>query len=473
MSQPSAPQQTMSDDQIKYMVNRFLMWRLPENFNPDGGISFQRMRNEHTAFPAKNEPVGTNLLDAQQAEMMVRYLIDGLPQENSDNYVAWLRYSRRENGTTIQVCDSDTPGAFKVYREEVAAPVPPTQDLGVTAKKCNICGGNGTYAIEAGDSTWSENCPACRPEAAQDATKAKDLEGILRFLVYHDKPTSFDIRDTTLYDAIITWRYQAAVSVVAPSAPQQERFPNGIIRLVCECGHVETEDEWNYDRDCKCGGKWINEHESEKNASSPRAEEEKEAAGEQKLLPHTPSCPALNPMSDDECTCGRLWRTRLKIKEAEISRLTADRDEYKRKWNDLLIWEDKALAQARKLEAVNASLTQALDLALIPLAALVVSGECVAAQTALAEGGNLMDARTLAEQDMAKVILNAIPQLEYVLRQFGCPCGARPESLDTHPHVGGCGIAQLLELNTWAIENLGKPKSQWIKITDEFQRTSK
>ena len=24
-----------------------------------------------------------------------------------------------------------------------------------------------------------------------------------------------------------------------------------------------------------------------------------------------------------------------------------------------------------------------------------------------------------------------------------CPCGARPESLDTHPHVGGCPVAQL------------------------------
>lgn len=26
----------MTDDQIKHMVNRFLGWKLPENFNPDG-----------------------------------------------------------------------------------------------------------------------------------------------------------------------------------------------------------------------------------------------------------------------------------------------------------------------------------------------------------------------------------------------------------------------------------------------------
>lgn len=68
----------MTDDQIKYMVERFLGWKLPENFNPDGGISFQREYNQHTAWPAKHEPVGTNLLDYTQAEAMVRYLVDGM-----------------------------------------------------------------------------------------------------------------------------------------------------------------------------------------------------------------------------------------------------------------------------------------------------------------------------------------------------------------------------------------------------------
>ena len=70
----------MSDAQIKYMVNRFLVWRLPENFNPDGGISFKPRFNEHTPYPMKNEPVGTNLFDATQTEEMIRYLVDGLPR---------------------------------------------------------------------------------------------------------------------------------------------------------------------------------------------------------------------------------------------------------------------------------------------------------------------------------------------------------------------------------------------------------
>ncbi len=68
----------LTDSQIKHMVDRFLGWRLPDNFNPDGGISFKQIRNEHTDYSAKNEPTGTNLLDASQAEQMVRYMIEEL-----------------------------------------------------------------------------------------------------------------------------------------------------------------------------------------------------------------------------------------------------------------------------------------------------------------------------------------------------------------------------------------------------------
>jgi hypothetical protein len=73
----------VKDDQIKHMVDRFLGWTLPENFNPDGGVSFKKIRNEHTAYPAKNEPIGTNLLDAVQAEEMIRYMVEGMPKGSS------------------------------------------------------------------------------------------------------------------------------------------------------------------------------------------------------------------------------------------------------------------------------------------------------------------------------------------------------------------------------------------------------
>ena len=68
----------LTDEQIKYMRDRFLGWKLPENFNPDAGITFKPMFNEHTAHPMKHEPSGTNLFDAEQAEQMIRYMIEGL-----------------------------------------------------------------------------------------------------------------------------------------------------------------------------------------------------------------------------------------------------------------------------------------------------------------------------------------------------------------------------------------------------------
>ena len=69
----------MDDEQIKHMVSRFLGWPLPENFQPDAGISFKAEFNEHMAHPMRHKPIGTNLLDAGQAEAMIRYLIQDLP----------------------------------------------------------------------------------------------------------------------------------------------------------------------------------------------------------------------------------------------------------------------------------------------------------------------------------------------------------------------------------------------------------
>ena len=61
------------------MVGRFLGWKLPKNFNPDGGISFDNVGNKGTDYEYKREPCGTNLFDATQAEVMVRYMLEDLP----------------------------------------------------------------------------------------------------------------------------------------------------------------------------------------------------------------------------------------------------------------------------------------------------------------------------------------------------------------------------------------------------------
>ena len=75
----------MTDEQIKYMADRFLGWRLPENFNPDAGISFEPEFNKEWNAkqgnpPQRHEPVGTNLFSADPAEAMVRHMLEGLPE---------------------------------------------------------------------------------------------------------------------------------------------------------------------------------------------------------------------------------------------------------------------------------------------------------------------------------------------------------------------------------------------------------
>lgn len=71
----------MNDAQIKHMVDRFLMWRLPEDFHPDCGIHFDAdAAKKIDPRNLRHEPTGTNLFDAQQADAMVRYMVEGLPK---------------------------------------------------------------------------------------------------------------------------------------------------------------------------------------------------------------------------------------------------------------------------------------------------------------------------------------------------------------------------------------------------------
>lgn len=69
----------MTDAQIKHMVDRFLRWRLPENFSPDGGIIFSGANN----IANGTWPIGTNLFTAEQAEVMIRTIIFGLPDDTN------------------------------------------------------------------------------------------------------------------------------------------------------------------------------------------------------------------------------------------------------------------------------------------------------------------------------------------------------------------------------------------------------
>ncbi len=65
-----------TDDLVREMVGRFLSWKLPKDFSPDAGISF----NPTKPFEGDERgnswwPMGTNLLHAAQAEEMVRHML--------------------------------------------------------------------------------------------------------------------------------------------------------------------------------------------------------------------------------------------------------------------------------------------------------------------------------------------------------------------------------------------------------------
>jgi len=69
---PSVPTGDAEGAVLARMVDRFLTWRLPANFNPDGGVHFDKERLHPQHWPS-----GTNLLDHTQATEMVRHMLGG------------------------------------------------------------------------------------------------------------------------------------------------------------------------------------------------------------------------------------------------------------------------------------------------------------------------------------------------------------------------------------------------------------
>ena len=64
----------MAKTMIDKMVDRFLSWPLPENFEPDCGIKFTPF---HPNGNTRYEPCGTNLLSAMQARAMIVHMLPG------------------------------------------------------------------------------------------------------------------------------------------------------------------------------------------------------------------------------------------------------------------------------------------------------------------------------------------------------------------------------------------------------------
>jgi CHAD domain-containing protein len=62
----------LTKDDVKNMVDKFLSWPIPKDFDPDGGIEYKPLHDDYT-------PTGTNLLNATQAEAMIKHIL-GLPK---------------------------------------------------------------------------------------------------------------------------------------------------------------------------------------------------------------------------------------------------------------------------------------------------------------------------------------------------------------------------------------------------------
>ena len=106
MSQPAPSEPTVTDE----MVNRFLGWRLPDDFYPDGGVSFAREVNGGPR-PRDWWPTGTNLLNADQARAMLKYVLAAAPQPpaktpNEPAVIGWRDGVYRDSTPLLHVGDS-------------------------------------------------------------------------------------------------------------------------------------------------------------------------------------------------------------------------------------------------------------------------------------------------------------------------------------------------------------------------------
>ena len=68
---------------------RFPSEKLPEDFSPDGGISFELEYNvewnaKQGKPPQRHEPIGTNLFTATQATEMIEHILGGAVDRRND-----------------------------------------------------------------------------------------------------------------------------------------------------------------------------------------------------------------------------------------------------------------------------------------------------------------------------------------------------------------------------------------------------
>lgn len=124
-------------------------------------------------------------------------LRESLTRYELADHVAWLRYSEY-NGTrpaTIHLCDSDAPGAFKVYRDNsrrirLAEAILRefdriTSGWPIVAPTCPTCGGGPVIKLSSGD------CVALN-RGSDDDPERDAVEAYIRDLKWSDAATDME-----------------------------------------------------------------------------------------------------------------------------------------------------------------------------------------------------------------------------------------------------------------------------------------
>jgi len=135
----------MGADQIKHMAERFLSWKLPENFNPDDGISFNPVVNLGTEYQRRREPTGTNLFDYTQAVAMVQHMLEGLSTQPTADAATVERVASALGDAAAAAVDQDVGEPYYNYLAKAALAairqLAPCGDDVVKAGVCANCGG--------------------------------------------------------------------------------------------------------------------------------------------------------------------------------------------------------------------------------------------------------------------------------------------------------------------------------------------
>ena len=175
-----------AEDRIKQMVSRFLCWQLPDDFSPDGGISVQKIGNEGGPHEYVRKPSGTNLLDATQAEAMVRHLLaaNTAPQADDDPWVLMRKIEAERDAAAARA-----EKAEDTSREAVKHIGELARELGELQGKQDAMQFVGLL------DEWREKCAGLEDENARFREALSELTDLMQGVIDGDyTPDSFTLQ---------------------------------------------------------------------------------------------------------------------------------------------------------------------------------------------------------------------------------------------------------------------------------------